>query len=125
MLFPRKAKLFHFGINSSTQGAVKVRSVAQARAIVARQGTRLVQIDSEHDRAVTLGWGKLAYSARGGLYLTDIRWHRGGRDYLRERSKIYFSPWFLVDDAGNVVELLNVALTSNPATRFCESLVTV
>lgn len=62
------------------------------------------------------GWYKLDLR-NGELWATDIRWTPKARDMIMNREYRYISPAFCHNEAGEVTELINCALTNIPATK--------
>lgn len=127
---PTEFKLFGWGVNDSSSGAVMLdrRGVA---SIFRRRGCRDVMIDLEHlalekkgpsDFFDARGWGKLEVRDDG-LYLVNVTWTPDGERRLKEKTQRYVSPAFYVDEKNRVVELVNVALTALPASLHLPALV--
>jgi hypothetical protein len=90
-------------------------------------------IDREHlsiadvDRSVNFdpdarGWCKLELR-NGELWASQVTWTPDGTVRLSEKRQRYISPAFVIDDANRIVEILNIAITSMPATHNLEPLV--
>ncbi|MFA5706636.1 MAG: phage protease, partial [Candidatus Neomarinimicrobiota bacterium] len=125
---PAAFRLFAVGVNESTKGptlfdAAAAESVMRAFAA----GGVDLTIDLEHDslseaaRAArsdagdARGWFSLEVRD-GELWAVNVTWTPDGERRLRERTQRYVSPAFRVDDEDRVIEVVNVALCSMPAT---------
>ena len=132
---PAAFRLFSAGVNESTKGptlfdAAAAESVLRAFAA----GGVDLTIDLEHDslskeaRAArsdagdARGWFGLEVRD-GELWAVNVTWTPDGERRLRERTQRYISPAFLRDDEGRVIEVINVALCSMPATLGAAPLV--
>ena len=128
--------MFAVGVNDSTSGPTlwdaKAAELTMARA-AERAGVRYA-VDLEHRslddqaRALTkdatdaMGWFDL--EVRGGeLWAVNVTWNEEGAERLRSKRQVYFSPAFYTDEEGRVTELVNIALTSMPATHGLAPLV--
>jgi phage I-like protein len=60
---------------------------------------------------------------KDGLWATQITWTPAAIEHFRNKEYAYFSPAFLSDKSGRVVDLINCALTNTPATHDNEQLV--
>jgi phage I-like protein len=133
---PTEFRLFAIGSNDSTKGPAlwdeQAAALTMARA-KERAGVRY-PIDLEHRslddtaRALTTSatdaMGYFDIAARGGeLWAVNVAWSDEGAERLRTKKQVYFSPAFYTDDKGRVIELVNVALTSMPATHGLAPLV--
>ncbi len=135
---PTEFPIFHLGENKSTKGSVwfDERSLAAILSAATAHGVDQM-IDLEHysvmprmaDRDSTdtdaRGWYRPAPDAVGGLKATSVSWTDDGMARLRGRRQRYTSPAFYTEfdptlNAGvggeRVVQLINVALCSMPAT---------
>ncbi|KAB2928807.1 MAG: hypothetical protein F9K30_00225 [Dechloromonas sp.] len=62
------------------------------------------------------GWFKrLEWREGDGLYVTDARWTERASAMIRAKEYRFISPTFHHDDAGRVLDIINIALTNNPA----------
>ncbi|HHV7522982.1 TPA: phage protease [Burkholderia orbicola] len=98
-----------------------------AQRIVAAVNARksLMVIDYDHQtlsaatsgtQAPAAGWIKAVEWRDGeGLFATDFEWTNRGQQYVAAKEYRYLSPVFTYDADGNVLQLINVALTNNPA----------
>ena len=129
---PREFRLFRAGENESSKGTVVFDSAAAESVMAAyeRDGTDVV-IDLEHlsiDREErhfstdACGWARLEVRD-GELWAVDVRWTPDGDRRLREKRQRYVSPAFYVDDEKRVIQIINVGLTSMPATYGAQPLV--
>jgi len=99
-----------------------------------RQGVDL-PIDLEHDSlddevrkhradaSDARGWFQLELRADGSLWAVNVKWTPDGSQRLANRTQRYISPAFTVDEAGRIVELINVAICAMPATHDAQALV--
>lgn len=133
---PTEFRIFHRGVNESRKGPC-IFDAEAARAVMrvySRDGVDLV-IDLEHDShdeaACALrsdakdarGWFRLALRS-GELWAVGVRWAEDGASRLRAKKQRYISPAFFIDPKSKrVVELVDVALTSAPATYHALPLV--
>jgi len=133
---PTEFRLFAAGSNDSTKGPslwdAKAAELVMARA-AERAGVRY-PIDLEHrsldDTARSLtkdatdAMGYFDLEVRGGdLWAVNVVWNDEGSERLRSKKQVYFSPAFYTDEEGRVIEVINVALTSMPATHGLAPLV--
>ncbi len=133
---PAELVLFKVGSNDSTKGPAlwdaKAAELTMAKA-AERAGVRYnVDLEhrslDEHARALTkdatdaLGYFDLEVR-NGDLLAVNIVWTDEGAERLRSRKQVYFSPAFYVDAEGRVIEIINFALTSAPATHGLAPLV--
>lgn len=133
---PAEFVLFKAGSNDSTKGPAvwdaKAAELVMARA-AERAGVRY-PIDLEHrslddtarsltkDATDAMGYFDLA--VRGGdLWAVNVQWNEEGAERLRSKRQVYFSPAFYTDEDERVIEVINVALTSMPATHGLAPLV--
>jgi phage I-like protein len=132
---PNEIRVFTEGWNDTTKGRFLFDGEAAQSVIAAYQehGTD-VMFDLEHLSLESpqesrnfdpdaRAWAKL--EVRGGeLWAVGIRWTPDGDRRLRERTQRYISPAFDVDpQTKRIVSLVNVALTSLPATHGLQPLV--
>jgi len=125
---PTEFRLFKAGVNESTKGPTLFDAAAAAAVLAAferggvdlmidlahdslSEGARVARDDADDAR----GWFRLAVRD-GELWAVDVTWTPDGERRLRARTQRYVSPAFVVDDAGRVVEVINCALCSMPAT---------
>ena len=66
--------------------------------------------------APSAGWfSTLEWREGDGLYATDVEWTARAAAMIDAREYLYISPLFVYTPDGRVQELINVALTNNPA----------
>lgn len=66
--------------------------------------------------APAAGWFKrLDWREGDGLYVTDARWTARAAQMISAREYRFISPVFHYDPAGRVLDVINAALTNNPA----------
>lgn len=132
---PDAFQIFAAGSNESTKGPAifDAEAASSVMSTFAQQGVDCM-IDLEHaaidphtralraDAGDAMGWCSLEVRD-GALWAVDVRWTPEGERRLRARSQRYISPAFFVDEAGRVVELVNIALVSMPATYHAAPLV--
>lgn len=101
-------------------------SLTQILASWRRRGHDLV-IDYEHQslkgqEAPAAGWIKELWAGTDGLY-ARVTWTERARTYMEQREYRYFSPVVQLNEAREVTDLLQVALTNCPAMSNMEPLV--
>jgi len=129
---PERFRLFRAGVNETTKGPLLFDAAAAAAVLAAfeRGGVDLM-IDLAHDSLDPAahaarddaddarGWFRLAVRD-GELWAVDVTWTADGERRLRSRTQRYVSPAVLLepteDGADRVVEVINCALCSMPAT---------
>jgi hypothetical protein len=129
---PKEAKLFTFGTNETLKGDfVLTRTGAQELMAKYQAWGVKVMLDYEHmshNPNATAEQKKAAGRAElelreDGIYLVDISWTPQADEFLRNAEYMYLSPAFKLNDDGEIVELINVALVNMPATIDQEQLV--
>jgi len=103
--------------------AAWVLSEARGRELViaAEQRSMDYVIDYEHQtlsgaRAPAAGWFKALEWRPDGLYATDARWTDAAKGMIAAREYRFISPVFTYSaQTGEVLALVNIALTNNPA----------
>ncbi len=99
-------------------------ALAAALVIAAAQRQTRYVIDYEHQTlnspvngqpAPAAGWFGTLEWRDDGLYATDVQWTARAAAMIDALEYRYLSPVFAYDKAGNVIALLHVALTNNPA----------
>lgn len=66
--------------------------------------------------APAAGWFKhLEWREGDGLYVTDARWTERASAMIKAKEYRFISPVFHYDKYGNVLDIINAALTNNPA----------
>jgi phage I-like protein len=134
---PTEFLIFRPGPIETTEG-VDLFDAEAARSVLAfyeAEGVD-VPIDLEHDSFSkeahahrsdardARGWFKLELRADGSLWAVDVKWTPDGERRLREKTQRYTSAAFKRDpESGRITRLLNVAITSMPATHDAEPLV--
>lgn len=125
---PTEVRLFKRGRNETTKGTFVFDDEAAQRvmAAFAAYGNDLM-VDLEHlslDRksvnydSDARGWFQLQVRD-GELWAVNIRWTEDGVRRLSQKLQRYISPAFDTDENDRVIEVVNMALTSIPAT--CET----
>lgn len=110
-------------------------SAARIMATFAERGVDMM-IDLEHETILSAGkvasrpdakdargWYRLEMRA-GELWAVDVRWTPDGERRLAEKTQRYISPTFGVStETLEIMDLVNCALTSDPATHDAPALV--
>jgi phage I-like protein len=129
---PSEFLLFKGGVTETTKGkfTVDAERVVQAWR---NYGVRLI-LDSEHaslddevfkargDARDALAYFDLEARADGSIWAVNVKFTDVGAERLRSRKAVYVSPAFVAEE-GRVVEIINAALTSMPATHNAVPLV--
>ncbi|AHE72556.1 hypothetical protein M942_04515 [Enterobacter ludwigii] len=124
-----RVQLFPAGRFSAADGTSRSwyidAAIAQRLIDAARNQANDYAFDYEHQTRNTLqngqpapaaGWFKTLEWVDGvGLFATDVRWTERARAMIEAKEYRYVSPMFRHDKAGNVVRLLNAAITNLPA----------
>jgi hypothetical protein len=130
---PSAVRLFVAGDNPTEKG-VFIFDAQAAQLVLAHQdamGEVDRMVDLEHlsldssDPAYNpdaMAWARLE-ERRGELWLTNIKWTPEGAERLRARKQRYLSPAFPTDAENRIMKIVNVALTSMPATHGAPALV--
>ena len=132
---PHEFRVFSAGWNDTTKGRFLFDDAA-ARSVMAdyaKHGADMM-IDLEHLSLESpqesrnfdpdaRGWARLG--VRGGeLWAEDVRWTSDGAERLSQKRQRYVSPAFDVDvETKRVLRLVNIAITSLPATHGLTPLV--
>jgi len=99
----------------------------QASQVIAAANARTndFMFDYEHQTAhkeengqpnPAAGWFKqLEFDPQAGLFATDVRWTDRAQQMIEAKEYRYVSALFLYDLQGNIVQLINAALTNTPA----------
>lgn len=133
---PTEFRLFESGWNETTHGSFLFDEEA-AEAVMAAYEAHGVDlaIDLEHQMLDdepspdptakdARGWFKLEVRDDGSLWAIDVTWTPDGAARLTEKRQRYVSPAFHADpETGRVLEIVNVAITSTPATHNTPALV--
>jgi phage I-like protein len=127
---PTAFRIFPMGEIETTKGTFKCtpKSMAAIMAAAEDWGNEF-SIDYEHAAVgwpsggptPAAGWFSLRASDAG-LDAVNVRWTERAAALLAAREYRYFSPTFMVDENGEIVELINLALTNLPATKKMEPL---
>lgn len=124
-----RVQLFPAGRFSAADGTSRSwyidAALAQRLIDAARNQTNDYVFDYEHQTlnalkngqpAPAAGWFKTLEWVEGvGLFAVDVRWTDRARAMIEAKEYRYVSPMFRHDKAGNVVRLLNAAITNLPA----------
>ena len=133
---PGEFQIFARGANDSTKGPAlwDDAAIASVMARVAERGRVRYMMDLEHraiddetrarssDATDAMAWFDVELRD-GALWAVNVAWTPEGEARLRSKKQVYFSPAYYDDEQGRVLELVNVALTSLPATHDIPSLV--
>jgi phage I-like protein len=133
---PTEFRLFTFGVNKTEKGDFLFDRAAAVEVLRARKAWGVdVMLDLEHQSLDVepgaadptardaRGWAKLELRPDG-LYCVDVTWTPDGARRLREKTQRYVSPAFETEQkTGRIVRLMNVAITSLPATHNTPALV--
>lgn len=128
---PGEFRLFRAGANPTTKGEFLFDALA-ARLVMEAYATHAVDvhIDLEHlalDPECNSydpdarGWCNLEVR-NGELWAVNVRWTPDGERRLKQRTQRYVSPAFCTDEAGRIVDVVNIALTGLPATDSAQPL---
>lgn len=129
---PHEVRLFQAGVNRTQNGTYHFTEES-ARSCMERRKEWGVDLAFDYAHAMlgakysadpaaaasAAGWGQLEVreTVHGKeLWASRCTWTPKASQKLLDRELRYCSPMFLADEKGNVLELLNVALTSIPAT---------
>jgi hypothetical protein len=131
---PSSFRIFAAGRNATTKGVYVFdsQSAREVMAAYAQHGAD-IPIDLEHlsiadpDRSVNFdpdarGWAKLELR-HGELWAVDVKWTPDGEARLRQKRQRYISPAFACDANQRITELINIAITSMPATHNLSPLI--
>lgn len=138
MKLPDKVLLFKKGINDTTKGQFLFDEVA-AEMVLADYAKHNVQLmfDLEHMsthpelpsyNSDAQAWADLSVED-GNLYATDVKWTPEGQDRLTKKKQRFLSPCFSTEPVEGdeamqrITSILNVAITSMPATDNAPALV--
>ncbi len=129
---PTEFRVFSVGVNETEKGDFLFDEEA-AKLVMAAWAERKIDlsIDYEHQSLATppmeapnaaTKW--VPEIRNGELWATQVRWTDRALGYLISGEYRYFSPAFEYDDkTGRVTQLINIALTNNPAMRGITPLV--
>lgn len=128
---PTEFKMLSAGVNHTEKGDF-VFDAEAAEKCMAFWGGKGVELsfDYEHQslsdppiEAPASGWWTPEVR-EGALYATNIRWTERAAKYLSAKEYRYFSPAFNFDqETGQVLRIINCALTNNPAMNNIAPLV--
>ena len=122
---PSEFRIWPFGRVETTKGTFSFTAKSCESVLSAwERGGVDMMLDYEHravDPDARAGDGKAAgwCSLEGredGLWAVDVQWTPAAQSALEAREFRYFSPAFLTSSKGEILELINVALTNLPAT---------
>jgi len=127
---PSEFRIFPAGAFGATKGkyTFSARSAEKVMEAFKAHGTELA-FDYEHQtfsdppvRAPAAGW--FTPEVRNGeLWATQIKWTPDALKHIQDGEYRYFSPAFETEKGGEVVRLLNVALTNLPSMHSLQPLV--
>lgn len=132
---PTEFRLFVSGWNKTENGTFLFDQEAAAAVMAAHQKWGVdVAIDLEHGMLEgpsadptsrdARGWCQLELRADGSLWAVNVRWTPDGAARLADKRQRYVSPAFEVDrETKRVTKIINVAITSIPATHRTPALV--
>ena len=133
---PTAFRLLRSGANASSKGTFTFGE-AEAKAVMAawqREGSHRLPIDIEHDShddaaraarsdaSAAVGWFTPALR-NGELWATDVSFGPVGLQRLKSGASAYYSPCFLADKQGRVLQIVDCALVSMPALHSIDQLV--
>jgi len=131
---PSEFRIFKKGMNESTKGVFKFTETSQESVMkkAASYGNDLA-IDYAHgmfawisadpaEAGKAAGWFKPEVRS-GELWASSVSWTPKAAQMIADREYRYISPAFDHDQAGEILALLNVALTNIPALHELEPLV--
>jgi hypothetical protein len=128
---PTLVKLFSWGLNKTTKGDFILSEKSANEIIEAwkEYGNKL-NIDYNHaqlfsvnpDESISAGTFDLELRETG-LFAVNIVWTDKAKSLVEAKEYIYISPAFLTNEEGEVVELINFALTNIPATKNMDQLI--
>ena len=128
---PTEFQMLSAGVNHTEKGdfVFDAEAAAKCMAFWGGKGVEL-SFDYEHQslsdppiEAPASGWWTPEVR-EGALYATNIRWTERAAKYLSAKEYRYFSPAFNFDEGtGQVLRIINCALTNNPAMNNIAPLV--
>lgn len=133
---PKEFALFYFGANESTKGTVYLTKSSALKCLTAWRdyGNTLI---GDYEHAVTEIQPEGAPAScrfdlavkSDGIYAVNVRWTPRAQKYFADKEYFYYSPYFSIEkdaqDRWLVVEIINLALTNNPATKNQRPLIAV
>lgn len=133
---PTEFRLFTAGWNDTENGRFLFDEVAaQSVMDASRQWGVDLAIDLEHQMLTgdspadptardARGWCQLELRSDGSLWAVNVKWTPDGAQRLSEKRQRYISPAFTTDpETQRVTKMINVAITSIPATHDTPALV--
>lgn len=130
---PNEFRIFTAGTVETSKGTFTFDEAAASAVMAdyAKQGNELM-VDYDHASLAGIsldpaqsgkaaGWFNIELRS-GELWATNVRWTQPAADALRRKEWRYMSPAFSTGEGGQILGLLNVALTNIPATRKLEPL---
>ncbi len=125
-----EVRLFAFGENPTEKG-VFLLDKADAAACLKAWENRGTDLSWDYEHAIVKEGAVNAPAAawcglevrKDGLWATNIRWTDRARRLIEAKEYRYFSPLFEHDDAGHVLNIINIALTNTPATWGIQPLI--
>jgi len=134
---PSEFRLFVPGWNDTENGRFLFDELAAESVMAAHKKWGVdVMIDLEHQALEVKpgsadptardarGWCRLELRPDGSLWAVNVRWTPDGAERLAQRRQRYVSPAFGVDpETSRVTSILNIAITSIPATHDTPALV--
>ncbi len=131
---PTEFRIFTAGTIETTQGIFKFDEESGRTCMTRlKQKGNDVVIDYEHaslraafaadpaEAGKAAGWCGPELRD-GALWAANVRWTPKAAEKLKAREFRYFSPTLLANDDGRIEELINIALTNNPAMQKQEPL---
>lgn len=126
---PSEFRLFKYGVNETVKGPsiFDEESSSQVIATYKAYGNDL-SIDYEHQTIFPVsngpvpaaGWFQLSIknddNGKPELWATEVSWTDRAKELLSNREYRYYSPTFYTNQEGKVMEIVNCALTNQPAT---------
>lgn len=124
---PTELRLFHAGVNEYNDGDRLLFDDEAAKSVMSRYSMRGIDMmaDYEHQSlarppieapASAKKW--MPEVRNGDLYATDIRWTDRAKSMIAAGEYRYYSVAAKVDPKSNrIVEMINFALTNNPAAN--------
>ena len=128
---PDAFRLFPLGTVETTKGTFYLTPADAAACVERHRGYgNDLSVDfghgvfNEHEAPqMAAGWIRDLEVRADGLWAAGVTWTERAAAMIRAREQRYFSPAFMTDEEGHIVEILNVALTLMPATHNLTPLV--
>lgn len=128
---PNEFRVLMNGTTDTLKGPIRCSefSCGLVLAHMRAMGRDKLPFDYNHEMVGYGGDGRAAgwfvpMSRGGELWATEIEWTPRAKTELSAKEWRYFSPALFRDEDGNIVELINIALTNLPATLNQTPLVT-